>query len=116
MPADENPNPDEHPTTNNLVSAHPTADQSAHGAEHSDGEELRIATRREILYKLQNLPGLAALGRLTPACANAMRAAYDTMLRHLGDPSASGAPLVADEDVLSALRSAQSCSSYTSHS
>jgi hypothetical protein len=96
QPADEPPIPD----PQSLVPATPPADGRQSGSDAERGDELRFSTKPEILHKLDQLPGLVAIGLLTPAKGNSMRSVYHTMLSNLGDSSPVGAAAVADDDAI----------------
>lgn len=76
---------------------------SAH-AEPRDGAPPPALSPGEIREKLGRLPGLVAIGVLTPAKANSMRAVYDSLLRSLEGTATSTSRTVADADALFILR------------
>jgi hypothetical protein len=94
--ADEPPIPDPQP----LVPATSPAEDHKSRSGEERGEELRFSSKHEILFKLDQLSGLVAIGVVPPAKANSMRSIYHTMLSNLGDSSPVGAAAVADDDVV----------------
>ena len=102
----ENQQSNEPPPSNHhkLVPADTAADGPSSGADEQTSDELRFSTKKEILFKLDQMPGLVATGLLPTARANAMRAIYQTILANLNDSSPGGAAAIADEDVLKVLR------------
>lgn len=102
----KNENANEPPPSdgNELVPATPAADDQTSGKDGQSREELRISTKREILHKLDQMPGLIATGLLPAARANSMRGIFQTMLSNLNDSSAGGAAPIANEDLLAVLR------------
>jgi hypothetical protein len=107
MSENQNENANEPPLSgsNELVPAAPAADDQTSGPDRQSREELRISTRREILHKLDQMPGLIAMGLLPPARANSMRGVYQTILSNSNDSSLGGAAAIANEDLLAILRS-----------
>jgi hypothetical protein len=93
-----------------LVPASPDQGAGGHdrdgdaGGHDRDGDAYRTPSRNDILHKLDQMPGLIAIGLLPPAKANAMKGVYHTMLAHIGDSPQPGAARVADEDVIKILR------------
>jgi hypothetical protein len=100
QPAGEPPIPDPQP----LVPATSPVNGPKSGGEDARGEELHFSSKPQILHKLDQLPGLVAIGVLTPTKANSMRSIYQTMLSHLGDSAPSGGEVVTDEDVIKIMR------------
>jgi hypothetical protein len=89
---------------NNLVPTNTAADGQKSGHDRQSGEERRVSSKHEILYKLELMPGLVATGLLPAARANSMRGIYQTMLSNLNDSSPGGAAAIANEDLVAVLR------------
>ena len=106
MSENQNQNADEPlPSNGNeLVYANTATEGPTSGPEQQFREELHISSKKEILYKLEQMPGLVATGLLPTVRANAMRGIYQTMLANLSESSADGATAIADEDLLAVLR------------
>ncbi len=106
MSENQNQNADEPlPSNGNeLVHANTATDGQTSGPERQTREELRVSSKKEILFKLDQMPGLVATGLLPTVRANAMRSIYQTMLSNLNDSSAGGATAIADEDLVAVLR------------
>src|SRR5476651_1684277 len=106
MSENQNENANEPPPSdgNKLVPANTAADGQTSGPDGHSGEELRVSSKLEILYKLDQMPGLVATGLLPTARANSMRGIYQTMLSNLNDSSPGGAAAIADEDLVAVLR------------
>ena len=77
--------------------------EDAPHAEDRRDDAPRLPSRAEILFKLDQMPGLVAVGLLPPARSNSMRGIYSTILANLDDSSRNGTA-VADEDLLKVLR------------
>ena len=75
------------------------------GKAKSQGGKKRIPSREECLYAIHQLAGLVALGMLTSAQANSIRASYREILKHhdRAHVAAGGAGL-ADGNVLELAR------------
>jgi hypothetical protein len=80
----------------------PSTDRGAEGS--SEGHPHCIPNKADILHKLDQMPGLIAIGLLPPAKANAMKGVYNTILAHVGDSPQNGAARIADEDVIKILQ------------
>ena len=83
-----------------LVPPSPESGAEENGNGHAHG----IPSKADILHKLDQMPGLIAIGLLPPAKANAMKGVYNTILNHVGDSPQSSAARVADEDLIKILR------------
>ncbi len=105
MQDDQQPQEEPHPSDETgLTSFVPPSPDQGPGARERGDYAHRTPTRVEILKKLDKIPGLVVIDVLTPAKANAMRAAYDTILTHLDDSQQSGAARIDDADVITILR------------
>lgn len=63
-----------------------------------------LPTREDMVVRIDKLAGAVALDVLTPAKANAMLSAYQTILGAIKDDARSNRPVVVDQNVIAILR------------
>jgi hypothetical protein len=79
-------------------------DQAAgNGGQRWDGRP-NVASAEQCLAALTQLPGLVAMGLLTPAQANSMRATFATILQHHQKSQNAPTPARATPEVVQAVR------------
>jgi len=81
----------------------PSTEHGADGDDRGDNAN-RGPSREDILHKLDQMPGLIAIGLLPPAKANAMKGVYQTMLSIIAGTAQNGPARVANEDVVKILQ------------
>src|SRR5882757_581675 len=98
--------PEEDQTASEDTGLAPLAPPSPDSGARGNGESHAYGRPRkeDVLHKLDQMPGLIAIGLLTPAKANAMKGVYQTLLSHLGDSAQGGAACLTDEDVIKILQ------------
>lgn len=88
-------------------SAGSTAPKTGHaagnGGKRPNGSR-EVASAEQCLAALTQLPGLVAMGILTPAQANSMRATYETILKHHEKRQSAQIQGPATADVVQAVR------------
>lgn len=87
----------------------PGAEPSGHRkrAPHGPGQQHpkpEITSREECLRALRQLPGLVAVGAITPNVGNSIRAVYDTILKHHEREEGAQGETLRDADVVSIFR------------
>lgn len=89
---------------NELVPTNAPAEDSNTSSRRSS-DEVRIASKKEILHALSQMPGLIVTGLLPTGRANAVKGIYQVILDNLDGPTTAGASAIPNEDLVAVLRS-----------